>query len=157
MKKSRIARPIAAVESPTVRTLPLVELLVDTKTELMELMVRSGLRVLDAMLDWAVTNDAWETRRLKALEPRFQDSEIKELLRERIYAHVLPSLTQARTVAWDKLKYITRDIPDTKKNESTLSIRFPGPKASNRLVQLFGADNIDALIHASVRTDGDQA
>jgi transposase-like protein len=51
MKKSRIARPIAAVESPTVRTLPLVELLVDTKTELVELMVRSGLRVLDAMLE----------------------------------------------------------------------------------------------------------
>jgi len=51
MKKSRIARPIAAVESPTVRTLPLVELLVDTKTELVELMVRSGLRVLEAMLE----------------------------------------------------------------------------------------------------------
>ena len=51
MKKSRIARPIAAVESPAVRSLPLVELLVDTKAELFELMVRSGLRVLDAMLD----------------------------------------------------------------------------------------------------------
>ena len=51
MKKSRIARPIAAVESPTVRSLPLVELLVDTKTELFELMIRSGLRVLDAMLE----------------------------------------------------------------------------------------------------------
>jgi putative transposase len=51
MKKSRIAHPIAVVESPTVRTLPLVELLVDTKTELVELMVRSGLRILDAMLE----------------------------------------------------------------------------------------------------------
>ena len=51
MKKSRIARPIAAVESPAVRSLPLVELLVDTKAELFELMVRSGLRVLDAMLE----------------------------------------------------------------------------------------------------------
>ena len=51
MKKSRIARPIVAVESPTVRSLPLVELLVDTKAELFELMVRSGLRVLDAMLE----------------------------------------------------------------------------------------------------------
>ena len=93
----------------------------------------------------AATNDAWETQRLRALEPRFTETEVRELCRERIYAHVLPSLTQARTVAWDKLKYITRDIPDTKKNESTLSIRFPGPKGSNRLVQLFGADNIDAL------------
>ena len=51
MKKSRIARPIVAVESSTVRSLPLVELLVDTQTELFELMIRSGLRVLDAMLE----------------------------------------------------------------------------------------------------------
>ena len=51
MKKSRIARSIAAVASPTLRSLPLVELLVDTKTELFELMIRSGLRVLDAMLE----------------------------------------------------------------------------------------------------------
>ena len=51
MKKSRIARPIAVVESPTVRSLPLVELVVDIKTELFELMIRSGLRVLDAMLE----------------------------------------------------------------------------------------------------------
>jgi putative transposase len=51
MKKSRTDRPLTAVESPAVRTLPLVELLVDTKTELFELMVRSGLRVLDAMLE----------------------------------------------------------------------------------------------------------
>ena len=51
MKKSRIARPIAAVGSPAVRSLPLVELLVDTQAELFELMVRSGLRVLDAMLE----------------------------------------------------------------------------------------------------------
>ena len=51
MKKSRIARSNAAVESPTGRSLPLVELLVDTKAELFERMVRSGLRVLDAMLE----------------------------------------------------------------------------------------------------------
>ena len=51
MKKSRIARPIVAVASPAVRSLPLVALLVDTKAELFELMVRSGLRVLDAMLE----------------------------------------------------------------------------------------------------------
>jgi hypothetical protein len=51
MKKSRTARPMAAVESPAVRTLPLVELLVDTRTGLFELMVRSGPRVLDAMLE----------------------------------------------------------------------------------------------------------
>lgn len=51
MKKSRTARPSLVVETPVVRSLPLVEFLVDTKAELFELMVRSGLRVLDAMLE----------------------------------------------------------------------------------------------------------
>jgi len=51
MPQSRTARPALVVESPSTRTLPLVDLLVDTKTELVELMVRSGLRVLDAMLE----------------------------------------------------------------------------------------------------------
>jgi putative transposase len=51
MKKSRIPRPCAVVESPATRTLPLIDLLVNTKAELFELMVRSGLRVLDAMLE----------------------------------------------------------------------------------------------------------
>ena len=51
MKKSRTAGPSVVVASPAVRSLPLVALLVDTKAELLELMVRSGLRVLDAMLE----------------------------------------------------------------------------------------------------------
>ena len=51
MKKSRVARPIAAVDPPAVRSLPLVALLLDTQAELFELMVRSGLRVLDAILE----------------------------------------------------------------------------------------------------------
>ena len=51
MKKSRTARPSVVVETPTVRSLPLVELLVDTKTERFELMVRSGLRVVEAVLE----------------------------------------------------------------------------------------------------------
>ena len=51
MKKSRTAGPSFVVESPTIRSLPLVELLVDTKAELFELMVRSGLQVLGALLE----------------------------------------------------------------------------------------------------------
>ena len=50
-RKSRTVRPSSAVESPAVRSLPLVDVLVDTKAEFLELMVRSGLRVLDAMLE----------------------------------------------------------------------------------------------------------
>ena len=51
MKKSRTVRPTAGVESPTTRSLPLVELLIDTEAELFDLAVRSGLQVLDAMLE----------------------------------------------------------------------------------------------------------
>lgn len=47
MKKSRTVPPPTAVESPGVRHLPLVDLLVDTRTELVELAVRSGLQVLN--------------------------------------------------------------------------------------------------------------
>ena len=48
--KSRIARSIPQDES-SLRHLPLVELLVDTWTELFELAMRSGLRVFTAMLE----------------------------------------------------------------------------------------------------------
>ena len=49
MRESRtVARP-TAVASP--RHLPLVDLLVDARTELFELAVRSGLKVVDAMLE----------------------------------------------------------------------------------------------------------
>jgi putative transposase len=51
MKKSRTVAAPVAVESPAVRHLPLVDLLVDTRTELFELAVRSGLRVLETMLE----------------------------------------------------------------------------------------------------------
>jgi transposase-like protein len=48
--KSRIATPVPQAESP-LRHLPLVDLLVDTKTELLELALRSGLRVFTTMLE----------------------------------------------------------------------------------------------------------
>ena len=48
--KSRTAPRVPQGESP-VRHVPLVDLLVDTKTELLELAVRSGLRVFTAMLE----------------------------------------------------------------------------------------------------------
>lgn len=48
--KSRIARSIPQNESP-LRHLPLVDLLVDTRTELVELAMRAGLKVFTAMLE----------------------------------------------------------------------------------------------------------
>jgi hypothetical protein len=47
MKKSPIVARPAAVESP--RHLPLVDVIVDARTELFELAVRSGLKVLETM------------------------------------------------------------------------------------------------------------
>ena len=49
MKKSRTVPHPVAVESP--RHLPLVDLLVDARSELFELAVRSGLKVLETMLE----------------------------------------------------------------------------------------------------------
>jgi hypothetical protein len=51
MKKSRIVPSPTAVASPTTRRLPLVGLLVDAQSELFELAMRSGLKVLEAMLE----------------------------------------------------------------------------------------------------------
>ncbi|MSO35491.1 MAG: hypothetical protein EXQ54_03530, partial [Acidobacteria bacterium] len=48
--KSRIACSIPQDESP-LRHLPLVDLLVDTRTELFELAMRSGLKVFTTMLE----------------------------------------------------------------------------------------------------------
>lgn len=50
MKKSCIRRPIPQ-PAASVRHLPLVDLLVDTRTELFELAMRSGLRVFTTMLE----------------------------------------------------------------------------------------------------------
>lgn len=50
MKKSRTVVSVPQDQSP-LRHLPLVELLVDTRTELFELAVRAGLRVLTTMLE----------------------------------------------------------------------------------------------------------
>jgi len=49
-RESRTARPGPQAESP-LRHLPLVDLLIDTKTELLELALRSGLKVFTTMLE----------------------------------------------------------------------------------------------------------
>src|SRR5712671_5624177 len=50
-RESRTVDRSHQVDSPLQRHLPLVDLLVDTRTELMELAVASGLKVLSAMLE----------------------------------------------------------------------------------------------------------
>src|SRR5437899_10829988 len=50
-RESRTVDRSHQVDSPTQRHLPLVDLLVDTRAELMELAVASGLTVLQTMLE----------------------------------------------------------------------------------------------------------
>lgn len=89
----------------------------------------------------AALDDGWEAGRLKALESAFTSDEVKELLEHRRYGHILPSLVQAKTVAWDPLKRIAAVVPGARPNESELSIRYP----NGNVVRLFGADNPDAF------------
>ena len=51
MKKSRTGSRRRQSSSPALRHLPLVDILVDTQTELQALVVASGLKVLEAMLE----------------------------------------------------------------------------------------------------------
>src|SRR5262245_8511653 len=50
-QQSRTLHAVAQVEKPETRHLPLVGLLIDTRAELTELVVRSGMKVLEAMLE----------------------------------------------------------------------------------------------------------
>ena len=50
-KQSRTVPRRRQSESPSVRHLPLVEILIDTQAERQELVVASGLKVLEAMLE----------------------------------------------------------------------------------------------------------
>jgi hypothetical protein len=50
-RESRTVDRSHQIDSSIQRHLPLVDLLVDTRTELFELAVRSGLKVLEAMME----------------------------------------------------------------------------------------------------------
>lgn len=90
----------------------------------------------------AALDNEWEANRLRALMPNAADADLKHLMRDRFYGHVMPSRVQAKMVVWDMAKYYCASIPKLKPpNESELLIRFPG---GSRL-QFFGADDPDAL------------
>ena len=92
-------------------------------------------------LQRAATNDAWERRRLRALKPSLSDRNLKDLLRNRFYGHVLPTYKQAEVTAWTMLKYYGDRVPGVDFNEQKLRVTYPN---GSRL-QLFGSDHPDAL------------
>ena len=57
------------------------------------------------------------------------------------YAYVAPFLKQAKTVAWDYLKYYSDPIPGRLYNETELRVDLP----NGARIRLFGADNADSL------------
>jgi putative transposase len=71
-RESRTVDPSHQIESPTQRHLPLVDLLVDTRAELMELAVASGLKVLTTML---------EADRTAVCGPRYQHQDERTVVR----------------------------------------------------------------------------
>lgn len=92
----------------------------------------------------AALDDDWERKRLLSLRADLTEKELDELVHPpggRHYGHVMPFRTQAKLVAWDKLKFYARVVPGVKFNESELLVRYPN---GNKL-QLFGADDPDAF------------
>lgn len=79
--------------------------------------------------------------RLRFLLPDASEAFLKPLLKRRVYWHIMPTLKQAKLVAWDMLKEFARPIPGAKPNNSELAINYPN---GNR-VQLIGADDPDSL------------
>lgn len=57
------------------------------------------------------------------------------------YAYVAPYLKQAKLIAWDFLKYYTKNIPKTKYHEGELFVEL----INGARIYIFGADNPDAL------------
>ena len=57
------------------------------------------------------------------------------------FAYIAPLFRQAKQVAWDYLKHYSQPLPGTVANEAELRVDLP----NGARVQLFGADNPDAL------------
>lgn len=57
------------------------------------------------------------------------------------YGYLAPLYRQGKVIAWDLLKHLTRQLPGTKINEAELRVDLAG----DRRIQIFGADNPDAL------------
>lgn len=90
----------------------------------------------------AAADDSWERDRLRYLLPTMPESQIRDLLKRRVYWHVMPTYHQGKlTGAWDTLKEITRPIPGIKHNESELLAVLP----NGNKVQIIGGDKPDSL------------
>jgi len=90
----------------------------------------------------AACDDSWEAKRLRFLLPAITEQQLAELMKRRVYWHVMPTYHQGKlTGAWDTLKEITRPIPGARTNESELLVTLP----NGNKVQIIGGDKPDSL------------
>lgn len=89
----------------------------------------------------AAMDDQWEMARLRFLLPHAQESFLRPLLKRRVYWHVMPTLKQAKEVAWDMLKEFCGVVEDAKVNNSELTVTY----GNGSKVKLVGADDPDSL------------
>lgn len=79
---------------------------------------------------------------VKGRKVEYDDSKMKEWRSTpRLFAYIAPFYTQAKSIAWDLLKYYSAPIPGIVINESELRIDYPG----GGRIRLFGSDNPNAL------------
>lgn len=86
-------------------------------------------------------DDDRERERMRFLMPGISDKLLETLLLNRFYGIIYPTYKQAKLVAWEMMKHYSACVPGIKYNETELMVRYP----NNARVQLFGADNPDAL------------
>jgi uncharacterized protein YcaQ len=56
-------------------------------------------------------DDSWERQRLEALLPKAEQAQIAKLMeKRRIYWHVMPTLKQAKLVAWNSWAPMTQTL-----------------------------------------------
>lgn len=89
----------------------------------------------------AAMDDGWEMARLRTLLPNESEAFLRPLLKRRVYWHVMPTLKQAKMVAWDMLKEISEKVDGVKQNNSELAVTYQ----NGNQVRLIGADDPDSL------------
>lgn len=57
------------------------------------------------------------------------------------FAYISPTYKQSKNIAWDLIKFYSKDVPNVQYNESELTVKYPN---GSRLT-LYGADNPDSL------------
>lgn len=88
----------------------------------------------------AALDDEWEEQRLRYMLPKITGSQMRELLKHRVYWAAMPTFNQAKiSGAWSILKSISAEVESRKPNEAEMSITY----GNGNKIQLVGAEKPD--------------